>query len=165
MGERLREISFRGFRGLPDNSFRFKGRNAAICAGTGLGKSAIVDGIEFAFEGGVARFRGEGTQRIREDDALTHVFSEKRPSVELTFIPSQESLSRELGQGGPLRAENEGLKNYLEDYPPASSFILRRSQILEFICSQEAPRYQRFVRLLGLDDLRKDQDAFNQEFR
>jgi hypothetical protein len=43
-------------------------------------------------------------------------------------------------------------------HPAVEAFILRRAQILEFICDQEATRYKKYIQLLGLaaiDDMQR----------
>ena len=56
MTERVREIKFEHFRGLPNYACKLSGKNLAVFGGNGKGKSAIVDGLEFLFSGRVARF-------------------------------------------------------------------------------------------------------------
>jgi AAA15 family ATPase/GTPase len=73
MNEKIAEIKFTRFRGIPEKTFRLLGQNYVIFGGTGRGKSSIVDGIEFFFKGFISRFRGEGTGYIRESEAIQHV--------------------------------------------------------------------------------------------
>ena len=160
MAERLRQVRFSCFRGLPNNFCDLKDRNLLICGGNGSGKSAIVDGIEFAFGGFLSRFRGTGSGGIQEDQAIGNVLGGS-PTVSLSFMPSKETITRVLGQYGSLVAENDNLQEHLRRHPVPGSFILRRSQLLDFIFAQDAPRYQTFVRLLGLDHLDQMQQAFN----
>jgi DNA repair exonuclease SbcCD ATPase subunit len=159
MTERIREIRFSSFRGLPDYRCELNGKSIAILGGTGKGKSAIVDGIEYLFTGSLRRFHGRGSGNIDADAAMHHVLKEDQPSVEFRFTPTNESVKRILG-GGALKASRPSVQNYIDEHPPAEAFVLRRSQLLEFIYGQDAERYQKYIRLLGLDDIDKAQKSF-----
>jgi recombinational DNA repair ATPase RecF len=54
MNERIKEIRFEHFRGLPDYSCQLNGKSLVLLGGNGKGKSGIVDGIEFTFSGTLA---------------------------------------------------------------------------------------------------------------
>jgi len=148
MNHRLRHLTFTGFRGLPDYSFDTKGRNVLIVGGSGKGKSAIVDGIEFAFSGRLARFHGRGTGSIRDSDAIQHVSCAEEARVELDFMPANRTVSRQLGDTTPLSTDHSGLQLFLNQHPPVGSFILRRAQLLRFLESEPKPRYEMLVGLL-----------------
>lgn len=153
MAERIREIRFKHFRGLPDYICKLDGKSIVICGGTGKGKSAIVDGIEFIFSGIIRRFHGEGSGNIDADDAIRHVHKKDIPLVEVGFTPTNATMKRRLGDEGLTVPERPTIKEYIERHPPSGSFILRRHQLLEFIYDQEAKRYQKYIRLLGLDSV------------
>jgi len=160
MTERIREIRFSSFRGLPDYTCKLNGKNISIFGGTGKGKSAIVDGIEFFFSGSLCRFHGEGSGNIDADKAIRHVLKEEQPSVELAFIPTNESVRRRLSDYSIPTATHSSIQEYINQHPPAGAFVLRRSQLLEFIHDQDAKRYQKYTRLLGLDDIDAAQKSF-----
>jgi len=160
MTERIREIRFSSFRGLPDYTCKLNGKNISIFGGTGKGKSAIVDGIEFFFSGSLRRFHGEGSGNIDADRAIRHVLKEEQPSVELAFIPTNKSVRRRLSDYSIPTPTDSSIQEYINQHPPAEAFILRRSQLLEFIQDQDAKRYQKYIRLLGLDDIDAAQKSF-----
>lgn len=160
MTERIREIRFSSFRGLPDYTCNLDGKNISIFGGTGKGKSAIADGIEFFFSGSLRRFHGEGSGNIDADRAIRHVLKEEQPSVELAFIPTNESVRRRLSDYSIPTATHSSIQQYINQHPPAGAFVLRRSQLLEFIQDQDAKRYQKYIRLLGLDDIDAAQKSF-----
>ena len=160
MTEKIREICFRLFRGLPDYTCKLNGKSIAILGGTGKGKSAIVDGIEFFFSGSLRRFHGEGSGNIDADTAIRHVLKKDQPLVELAFTPTNESVGRRLGELSIPTATHPSVQGYIVRHPPAEAFVLRRSQLLEFVQYQDAERYQKFIRLLGLDDIDAAQKSF-----
>lgn len=151
MSERVRKIQFQHFRGLPDYECTLNGRSILILGGNGKGKSAIVDGLEFLFGARISRFHGEGSGPIDADAAMRNVHTMGEPSVAITFTPTNETVSRSLGQTSQLTSTRPLVREYLEKHPAVGAFVLRRSQILEFIQDQDAKRYQKYIRLLGLD--------------
>ncbi len=158
MTERVRSISFSHFRGLPNNEFDLKNRNLVLLGSNGKGKSAVVDGIEFLFAGQVGRFVGDGTGGINHNEAVQHINKLGDPCVSATLSPSNQELIRTLGDAGVRYSESAAVAKYLASHGHVDTFILRRARILDFIFDQEANRYQKFVRLLGitkLDDLQK----------
>jgi predicted ATPase len=162
MSEKLRQINFSGFRGLPDYACDLKGRNLLVCAGNGKGKSAIVDGLEFFFSGSVHRFHGEGTGNINHDSAVRHIRAKGPPFVGVSLVPANENLGRKLGAGISPSPKKDSVSAYIAACSEPSSFILRRAQILGFIESQDSDRYQRLVGLLGLRSIHTMQERFVQ---
>jgi hypothetical protein len=162
MAERIREIRFNPFRGLPDYTCELGGKNITILGGTGKGKSAIVDGIEFFFNGSLRRFHGRGSGNIDADEAMRHVLERGQPLVEFFFTPTNESVKRLLGTDHLPAAAHQSIQEYIDQHPPAEAFVLRRSQLLEFIHDQDAERYQKYIYLLGLDDIDAAQRSFVQ---
>ncbi|HEY5504353.1 MAG TPA: ATP-binding protein, partial [Sedimentisphaerales bacterium] len=161
MSERIEEIKFLHFRGLPDYCCPLKGKSLAVFAGNGKGKSGIVDGIEFLFSGRIRRFLGEGTGRINPGEAIRHIQKKGDPVVELHFSPldSNKFARRTLSQVSVLQISKEPtIQAYIASHPAVDAFILRRTQILEFIFDQDATRYKKYIQLLGLaviDDIQR----------
>lgn len=151
MSERVRKIRFLHFRGLPDYECQLNGKSILILGGNGKGKSAIVDGLEFLFGARISRFHGEGSGPIDADAAMRNVHTMGEPSVAITFSPTNETVARSLGETGPLTSTRPLVRDYLDRHPAVGAFVLRRSQILEFIQDQDAKRYHKYMRPLGLD--------------
>lgn len=150
MSECVRTIKFEHFRGLPANEFKLKGKSLVLLGSNGKGKSALVDGIEFLFSGQVSRFIGVGTGSISHDDAVKNVKTTGDPKVLLTLNPSNGEISRKLSSKALTITDRPAVRNYYEQHPGVDSFVLRRSKILDFVCDQDADRYQKFVQLLGI---------------
>ncbi len=160
MPERVREIRFKHFRGLPDNVCVLKGKNLAVLGGNGKGKSGLVDGFEFVFSGRIGRFHGAGTGAIDAGDAVRHVRTKGEPAVELWFTPTNACVRRQLSNNAPEIPQKATVQAYMASHPPVGAFILRRSQILEFIWDQDATRYQKYIQLLGLSGVDALQKTF-----
>jgi recombinational DNA repair ATPase RecF len=150
MGEMIRTIRLEHFRGVPGSTFNLKGKNFILLGSNGKGKSAVVDGIEFLFSGQVGRFVGTGTGSIDHDDAIQHVKKLGVPKVTLALSPSNGTISRSLDAETLSITDRQSVKDYVANHPGADAFILRRSKILDFVCDQDADRYRKFIRLLGV---------------
>jgi len=160
VSERVRLIKFEHFRGLPANEFKLKGKNLVLLGTNGKGKSALVDGIEFLFSGQVARFTGTGTGSISHDDAIKNVKTDGDPKVVLALSPSNGEISRKLSSDTSEITDRQSVKDFFTQHPRVDGFVLRRSKILDFICDQDADRYQKFVQLLGITKVDHLQRSF-----
>jgi DNA repair exonuclease SbcCD ATPase subunit len=160
VSESVRLIKFEHFRGLPANEIKLRGKNLVILGMNGKGKSAIVDGVEFVFSGQVARFTGAGTGSISHDDAVKNVKTGGDPKVALALSPSNGEISRKLSSTTTEVTERQPVKDFFGQHQSVDGFILRRSKILDFVCDQDADRYQKFVKLLGITKVDDFQRAF-----
>lgn len=160
MNESVRLIKFEHFRGLPANEFKLKGKSLVLLGTNGKGKSALVDGIEFVFSGQIARFTGVGTGGISHDDAVKNVRTGGDPRVVLSLSPSNGEISRKLSSGTTEITERQAVKDFFELHPKVDGFVLRRAKILDFVCDQDADRYQKFVQLLGITKVDRLQRSF-----
>jgi energy-coupling factor transporter ATP-binding protein EcfA2 len=160
MSETVRLIKFEHFRGLPANEFELKGKSLVLLGTNGKGKSALVDGIEFVFSGQIARFTGAGTGSISHDDALKNVKTGGDPRVIISLSPSNGEISRKLSSNRPGITDRPAVKDFFALHPKVDSFVLRRAKILDFVCDQDADRYQKFVQLLGITKVDQLQRGF-----
>jgi len=160
MSENVRLIKFEHFRGLPANEFKLKGKSLVLLGANGKGKSALVDGIEFVFSGQVARFTGAGTGSISHDDAVKNVKTGGDPKVVLALSPSNGEISRKLSSTTTEITDQQVVKDFFAQHPKVDGFVLRRAKILDFVCDQDADRYQKFVQLLGITKVDRLQRSF-----
>lgn len=160
MSEKIRSVQFRNFRGLPDNELVLKGRSLVLLGANGKGKSAVVDGIEFLFSGKVGRFTGIGSGSIVHDDVIRHVKKLGVPKVTLSLSPSNGTVSRSLDAVGLSTTDRKEVAEYVSKHPDVDAFVLRRSKILDFIFDQDADRYLKFIRLVGVSHVDNLQRTF-----
>lgn len=163
MSESVRLIQFEHFRGLPANEFELRGKNLVILGSNGKGKSAVVDGIEFVFSGQIARFTGVGTGSISHNEAVKNVKTGGDPKVEIALSNSNGArgrISRKLSSETTDVTGPQVFIDYFNRHPRVDGFVLRRAKILEFVCDQDADRYQKFVQLLGITKLDQLQRSF-----
>ena len=165
MSESVRLINFEHFRGLPGNEFNLNGKNLVLLGANGKGKSALVDGIEFLLSGQVMRFTGTGTGGISHNNVVKNVKTGGDPKVVLTLSPSNGKISRNLSSGTIKVADTQPAKDFFDQHSRISGFILRRSNILDFVCDQDADRYKKFVRLLGITKVDLLQRRFEEAYQ
>jgi recombinational DNA repair ATPase RecF len=160
VSEVIRSIQFKHFRGLPDNELKLNGKSLVLLGSNGKGKSSVVDGIEFLFSGQVSRFFGAGTGGIKHDDVIPHVKKNGETKVSAFLNPSNGQISRSLNSKKTTITDRDDVKDYLKQHSGTDTFILRRAKILEFICDQDADRYQKFIQLLGISHIDNLQRCF-----
>jgi DNA repair exonuclease SbcCD ATPase subunit len=148
MSVKIKKISIHAFRGIPDLELELEGKSLLLRGENGTGKSSIVEAIEFFFAGKVSHLEGvRGLSLLRH---APHVnFTPDDVNVEITFNPGNVSLSRTF-TSYPSPAKQ--LENYFE-VAQKGTFILRRSQILEFIMSKPAERFRAIGGIIGVEPL------------
>jgi len=155
----LGKIKYTGFRGVRSLTLDLEGKSAIIFGGNGTGKSSLVDGLEFFFSGRIARFTGTGTASIDERQATRHVQAGSLCKTELSFHEQAVTLTRQL-ESTVAHSGNFEVDAYLQKHNHTGSFILRRDQLQDFVRAHDSSRYQRFISLLGLDELIDMQEEF-----
>jgi recombinational DNA repair ATPase RecF len=145
---RIKNINIKAFRGIPDLELELDEKSLLVKGDNATGKSSIVEAIEFFFTGKISYL--EGVQGLSLQQHGTHVnFSPNDVKVEITFNPGTVSVRRTF-KTPP--ATPEFLKDFLKT-AQSGSFILRRSQILEFIMSQPAERFRAIGSIIGIEKL------------
>lgn len=131
----------------------------------GTGKSSIVEAVEFFFRGKVSHL--EGTQGVSLHKHGPHVlFKAKDVSVELSFDPGNVTLRRTMKS---MPTPPQQLASIFEA-AKRGTYILRRSQILEFIESDPAERFVAIGNIMGVEllfqielDMMRVRDRFQGE--
>lgn len=150
---KIKSIKIEAFRGIPHLDRDIKGKSLIIHGENGTGKSSIIDAIEFFFTGKVSH--------------LSRSFSTVRnQGKHVKFLPEDVKISLEMNPGSCLleRTINSApsCPKPLEDYfklAENGKFILRRSQILEFINSTPAERYKFIGKIIDIEELEKIEKA------
>jgi RecF/RecN/SMC N terminal domain len=147
----VKSIRIEAFRGIPSLELPLERKSLLLKGENGTGKSSIVEAIEFFFRGRISHL--EGTQGISLRKHGPHIhYKQKDMRVELTFDPGNVSLQR------TLKVEPSPPSNLVSvlDAGRRDTYILRRSQILEFIESDPAVRFAAIENIMGvrtLDDI------------
>ncbi len=144
----IKSVNIEKFRGILDLELELEGRSLLLKGENGTGKSSVIDAIEFFFTGEVSHLKG--IQKLNLHRHGPHVdFTPDDVRVTITFNPGTVPLSRTF---------------FLEPNPPdlfrdyfmvaqSGSFILRRSQILEFIVCRPADRFRVIGNMMGVASL------------
>ncbi len=146
----VKKIKIHAFRGIPDLELELDGKNLIVKGENGTGKSSIVESFEFFFTGNLSNFEGEGTQDL---SLIKHApnknFHAADVVIGVSFDPGNIILERTFMTTPEPPAH---LKKYFEE-AYKGTFILRRSQILEFIISQPADKFRAIASIIGIDQL------------
>lgn len=147
----IKKIVIKRFRGIPDLELDLDGKSLLLKGENGTGKSSIVDAIEFFFTKKVSHL--EGAQKLSLQRHGPHVnFTPDDVNIEIIFNPGTLSLSRTFASEP---SPPESFKDYFQ-IARTGNFILRRSQILEFIICRPADRFKAIGNIIGvasLDDI------------
>jgi len=148
MSGRIKAIDIHAFRGIPDLGLDLNGKSLLLRGENATGKSSIVEAIEFFFTGKISHL--EGTRGLSLQRHGPHVdFQPNEVNVEITFDPGSVSLGRTF-ESGPRPPE--AFQDYFQ-VAQKGTFILRRSQILEFIMTQPADRFRAIGSIMGIEPL------------
>jgi recombinational DNA repair ATPase RecF len=157
--DRLVITEFRGIRSLTLNlgskSFLIHGPN-------GTGKSGIVDAIDFALSGSVARLTGAGTGGITVLRHGPHVnFRDKasEAQVELTFTDTASGTTATLtrtvrtAKTFAIKPDTPELRAAVERAAAHPELILTRREVLKFVLAEPGKRSDEVQALLKLERL------------
>lgn len=148
MSVKIKKINIHAFRGIPDLELELEGKSLLLGGENETGKSSIVESIEFFFTGKVSHL--EGIQGLSLRRHGTHVnFRFEDVNVGITFDPGNVFLSRTFTSAP---SPSPPLEEYFQ-ITQKGTFILRRSQILEFIMSQPADRFRAIGSIIGIEPL------------
>src|SRR5450830_407660 len=148
---RIDQMVIRDLRGIPDATLDLGGRSLFLYGENGTGKSSFVDGLEFFFTGTLRRLTGVQTLSLKRH--LAHVGSSfEYVSVSVSFIDRADTVYRRTG-GDALVPQI--LARHAEDFASATrgTFVLRRSQLLQFIDSDPAVRFRALEDIMGVGEL------------
>lgn len=145
---KIKKINIHAFRGIPDLELEIEGKSLLLRGENETGKSSIVEAIEFFYTGKVSRLEGiKGLSLQRHGPHIN--FTPKDVNVVITFDPGNVSLSRTFSSAPSPPAQ---LEEYFQ-ITQKGTFILRRSQILEFIMSEPAERFRAIGSIIGIAPL------------
>lgn len=158
---RLVELEITEFRGIRHLTIPMGGDSVLVHGPNGSGKSGVVDAIDFALTGSIARLTGEATAGITVKEHAPHVLQRNNPDaarVTLTFrIPDggEGTLTRTVRRAGEytLTPDTPEMHTAVADAAAHRELILTRREILKFILAKPGDRSQTVQALLKLDSL------------
>lgn len=136
---KIKSVEIKSFRGIPENltvTFPLKNKKPSslvVLGDNGVGKSSIIDAIEFCLQGHISQ-----TKTLASENSLSVLSfnSSKLPYVKIIF-ENEEYIERNIIDDEQGLLSN--LKNPHKSFS-VSPFVLRRHDILRFINSSEAER-------------------------
>ncbi|MDQ3019002.1 MAG: AAA family ATPase [Bacteroidota bacterium] len=153
---KIKQIKINGIRGFcfwkdKDNSpnphlIKPDGKHLFIYGENGTGKSSFFDSLEWCLTGNTPECKNR--RILSQDDFLKNIFNNEEdiPYVEVSFnSPDENSYKRELKKGAhqiPFEHEEQSQVNFIES-----------NRIEEFVVDTPRSLWERFLILLGLDDL------------
>lgn len=153
----IRIQEFRGIRGLELNLDR---QSFAILGPNGSGKSGVVDAIDFALTGSVARLTGAGTGGLSVLKHGPHVHQRDNPeaaTVSLTIVHVQSGQEAVLTRCvktadqyvlDPNTPEMEAAVTWASQHPEVT---LARREVIKYVNAEPGRRAQEVQALLKLD--------------
>lgn len=145
---RLERLEVHGFRGLLDSSLSFDCGSIVLGGGNGTGKSAFVDALEFLYTGSISSLAGAAGLSLRQH--APHILASARESfVRAGFDTPRGTATRWLS--GPVDAPAPLDVHLVRG--GRLTFILRRSQLQQFIHATPSDRYRGLADLIGVETL------------
>ena len=142
--ESLRIENFRGIRQLP---LVLESQSLIVVGENGSGKSSIIDALEYYFTGTVEKLTGRAD--VSEKRSIPHLGG-GRTEVTVAFTGENQPFTIPFPRRSPkVRSALRPLFDMAKDHP----FVLRRSQILNFVNARPSERYKEISKIVGLGDL------------
>lgn len=148
---KIDQLVIRDLRGIPDATLSLGGKSLFLYGENGTGKSCVVDSLEFFFTGTLKRLTGVQTLSLKRH--LAHVGSSSDDvSVSVSFSDRSETVYKRTCDA---LVPPQVLAAHVEDFGSAArgTFVLRRSQLLQFIDSEPAVRFRALEEIMGVERL------------
>src|SRR4030095_10369957 len=156
----IKSLSINSLRGIKELNLSLDGKGLIIFGENGMGKSSIVDALEFFFTGTISHLTSSKTLSVKGHG--THARSlPSDVNVTLEFNPGGTKITRTFS---PNFEYPNQYKNFFKD-AENGTFILRRSQILKFIHSKPAERFGVISNILGFERVSNFEHALNDTVR
>lgn len=144
------EVDVKCLRGITSSSLALNGKWLYLLGENGTGKSSFIDALEYFFTSNVQHLRGIQTVSIVKH--LHHV-DRRADNMSVTVRFTGSPLCEVSRNGsGLLSPVPEQLKEYFSSASPGT-FILRRDQLLRFVCSDPADRFKALDAFIGIGSL------------
>lgn len=142
MSERLRSLTMRAFRGVPNELAvdLGNGRSLAVFGENGTGKSTIADALEWYFTGKIELLAHEGRQ-----EAIRNVTN---PTEDETRVEVQTTG----GLGGVVTYGNQD-PSLAVDAARKETFLLRGRTLADFINKSKSEKWKALAEILGFEEV------------
>lgn len=156
----VQKLHIEEFRGIRDLDLTMDRNSFVVVGPNGSGKSGVVDAIDFALTGNVARLSGAGTGGLSVSKHAPHVLQRDNPAaaiVTLTFVHLSSgqvgTLTRNVKTPGQfvLEPRTPELVSGVEWAAQHPELILARREVIKYVNTEPGKRAQEVQALLKLD--------------
>ena len=158
----IESVHIEEFRGIRDLTLTLNRESFVVSGPNGSGKSGVVDAIQFALTGEIARLKGSGTGDLTLSDHGPHVEKRSDPDAAavhlVVYIPQLKqsaTITRTVRKSKhPLITPNdEAVKAVFANLAEHPEVTLSRREIIKFILTEATQRSRDVQTLLKLDDI------------
>jgi DNA repair exonuclease SbcCD ATPase subunit len=158
----IKAIRIEEFRGIRELELDLGCKSFVVWGPNGSGKSGVVDAIDFALTGSVARLTGAGTAGISVREHGPHVHKRNNAAaarvvltVRDTVTGQEAELTRGVKTAGQfaLSPDTPAMRAAVERAQGHPELVLSRREIIKFIIAQATERAKEVQALLKLDRL------------
>lgn len=163
----LERIQIEEFRGIRSIDLLLSSKPFVVYGPNGSGKSGIVDGIDFALTGSIARLTGEGTAGVTVQRHAPHVHKRDDPGAAKVSLTVRDVdtgatavLSRSVKNAGvfTLVPDTPGMRAALAEAMEHPELSLSRRELIKYIVAkpgERAAEVQALLKLEQIDSIRK----------
>jgi ABC-type multidrug transport system ATPase subunit len=153
-------IHIEEFRGIRELDLRLDGKSFVVWGPNGSGKSGVVDAIDFALTGGIARLSGPGTGAVSVLKHGPHVNQRDNAGAAKVTLTIQDTVS---GQRGTLTRRIKTANTFAlnPDTPELRAAVYRvqehpeltlsRREVIKYVVAEPGSRSREVQTLLKLD--------------
>jgi recombinational DNA repair ATPase RecF len=163
---KILNLHIQKFRGIVDLKLNLNGENAVIFGPNGVGKSAVVDAVDFLLRGEVSRLTGEGTGDVSTAKHGPHIGNQPEEAKITATIQSITgktfTVERTVAQKDKVIIDPAYSSDFndMVAYAQSGAHCLARRELLRYILTTPATRSQQIQMLLDIADTKTVRDAF-----
>jgi DNA repair exonuclease SbcCD ATPase subunit len=163
---KILNLHIQKFRGIVDLDLSLNGKNAVIFGPNGVGKSAIVDAVDFLLCGEVSRLTGEGTGDVSTAKHGPHIGNPPEEAIITATIQSISgktfTVERTVAQKDRVTIDPTFSSDFndMVSYAQSGAHCLARRELLRYILTTPATRSQQIQMLLDIAETKTVRDAF-----
>jgi hypothetical protein len=160
----IEAIRIREFRGIRDLSLTFNRDSFVVWGPNGSGKSGVVDAIDFAITGNIARLAGKGSGGVTVLRHGPHVHRRDDPAlavIDLTVYDTSSGKSAVLTRNVKsaktftLAPDDVDVRRAIESAHDHPELTLSRREVIKYILVEPGSRAQEVQAVLKLDRLER----------
>jgi len=163
---KILNLHIQKFRGIVDLKLNLNGENAVIFGPNGVGKSAVVDAVDFLLRGEVSRLTGEGTGDVSTAKHGPHIGNQPEDAIITATIQGITgktfTVERTVAQKDRVKIDPAYSSDFnnMVAYAQSGAHCLARRELLHYILTTPATRSQQIQMLLDIADTKTVRDAF-----